>query len=150
MVWTAGELTSADMNLYVPQVWTAYTPTWTGTGSNPSLGNGTIQGRYIRHGKLVHFQIHLIIGSTTTFGSGRWDFTLPIASTGFSTFYPLGNAIAIDTGTRNYGGQAVYVGSTKVCGWRDAGASEATFTPTTPHTWAPTDVLSLQGMYETS
>jgi hypothetical protein len=130
--------------------WTPYTPTWTGTGSNPSLGNGTISGRYFQIGKTVHFQIHLVIGSTTTFGTGRWDFTLPVASTGYSVFYPFGVAVAYDTGTRPYGGQTVYVGSTKVCAWRDSGAAEAVVTPTTPHTWAAGDVLELQGTYEAS
>ncbi len=148
MAWSAGAvLTAAQMNTYVPQVWSDYTPTWTGSGSNPALGNGTLQGRYIAEGKATHFQIYLSIGSTTTFGSGIWYFSLPTTATGLSIFYPVGNAVAVDSGVRIYGGQAIYAGGDKVNGWRDAGASESSFTPTSPHTWASADTLALQGTY---
>lgn len=58
---------------------TAYTPRWEATGSAPSIGNGTLNGHYIKAGRIVIFRFHLTIGSTTGKGSGIWKFGLPDA-----------------------------------------------------------------------
>lgn len=60
--------------------WQTYTPAWTGTGSNPAIGNGTITGRYIQAGKIVHGNVRIVMGSTTTFGSAGWIIGLPVAA----------------------------------------------------------------------
>lgn len=57
---------------------TAYTPTWTGSGSNPSIGNGGLGGRYWLVGKILFLRIQLTVGSTTAFGTGQWSFGLPV------------------------------------------------------------------------
>lgn len=57
--------------------WTSFTPTWTGSSSNPAIGNGSIEGKYRLVGKTLDVEIKLTAGSTTTFGSGTWRFTLP-------------------------------------------------------------------------
>lgn len=62
---------------------TAYTPTWTQpSGVQPSLGNGTLTGRYIRQGRQCTVQIELTMGSTTTFGNNSvaYQFSLPFTS----------------------------------------------------------------------
>lgn len=61
-------------------MWSSYTPTWTGATSNPSIGNGTIVGRYLRMGNLVISSGLLTMGSTTTYGSGEWRVGLPTAA----------------------------------------------------------------------
>jgi hypothetical protein len=63
------------------EAWTAYTPTWTAPTTNPVLGNGTLTGQYmVQNGKTVHYRIVLIMGSTTTYGSGMYLLSLPVAS----------------------------------------------------------------------
>jgi hypothetical protein len=57
--------------------WTAYTPTWSSTGTAPTLGNGVVSGRYKKRGKVIHFTINFGIGSTSTIGSGQYFFSLP-------------------------------------------------------------------------
>jgi hypothetical protein len=61
--------------------WQTYFPTWTVPGgSNPTIGNGTVLGRYFQTGKLVAFRILIECGTTTTAGSGsRYQFSLPVA-----------------------------------------------------------------------
>jgi hypothetical protein len=62
---------------------TAYTPTWTQpSGVQPSLGNGTLTGRYIRQGRQCTVQIELTMGSTTTFGNSSvaYQLSLPFTS----------------------------------------------------------------------
>jgi hypothetical protein len=58
--------------------WTTFTPTWTATTTNPVIGNGTLTGKYIKIGKTVIAQYRFVAGSTTTFGSGNYRFSLPI------------------------------------------------------------------------
>lgn len=60
--------------------WTSYTPSWTATTTNPTLGNGTLTGRYMLIGKTCFVSITLTIGSTTSVGSGTYLFGLPFTS----------------------------------------------------------------------
>lgn len=88
----------------------SYTPVWTAASSSPSLGNGAIQGHYTRTGSMCSVDISLSMGTTTTYGAGVFQFSLPynaartahgtgniyIASSG-GTYY---NCIsAVNTGT---------------------------------------------------
>lgn len=57
--------------------WITYVPVWTAQTSDPALGNGTLEGRYMRLGHTIFFRVVLTIGSTTTFGSNFWKFTMP-------------------------------------------------------------------------
>lgn len=60
--------------------WTSYTPVWTSSSTAPVIGNGTLTGRYkVIDSHTVHYEILLIVGSTTTFGAGFYYFTLPFA-----------------------------------------------------------------------
>lgn len=141
-----------DGNLWLSGIWTAYTPIWTGTGGNPVLGNGSLSGRFqIINQKTMLFYISLGIGSTTTFGAGRWEFSLPHAPIGYADgFTTFGRALVRDAGTRNYGCDVVFTSPNRVHLWRDAGAAEATVTPTTPMPWAASDFMTLLGTCEIS
>jgi len=57
----------------------AYTPTWGSTGTAPAIGNGTIVGAWTQSLNRVHFIAGVTFGSTTTFGTGNYTLTLPIA-----------------------------------------------------------------------
>jgi hypothetical protein len=59
--------------------WQTFDVRWltTSPAALPSIGNGRLTGRYTRIGNTVHLRIDLVIGSTTSVGSGAWLFTLP-------------------------------------------------------------------------
>jgi hypothetical protein len=59
--------------------WQSFTPTWT-SSTPPSLGNGTLTGRYMLIGKTCFAVISLAFGSTTTLGSGNYLFGMPFTS----------------------------------------------------------------------
>lgn len=125
--------------------WTTYTPTWTGASSNPSLGNGTITGRYKQLGETVFFQLKLSIGSTTTGGSGSWRFGLPVAAYGPDAV--IASMTCLDNGVSWYNGQAftAYDGNTSyVVGF----VGSQSVSPTTPFTWGNSDTLTITGSYE--
>jgi hypothetical protein len=77
-VFETGLPTSKDRLFYSSN----YTPVWTTTGTAPSLGNGTLTGRYTITGRLCTVQFKLTAGSTTTFGTGNFQITLPFVSSG--------------------------------------------------------------------
>nr|BFE85838.1 hypothetical protein GCM10020093_084390 [Planobispora longispora] len=74
--WTT-EVYNRFVALYAS--WTSYAITWTGATTNPTIGNGSLDGAYQRagDGKTVAVRLRLVIGSTTTLGSGLWGFSLP-------------------------------------------------------------------------
>ena len=55
----------------------SYNVTWAAETTNPTVGNGSLVGRYRRVGSMVLVNIRLVIGSTTNQGSGAWNFTPP-------------------------------------------------------------------------
>jgi hypothetical protein len=90
--WVVGEVVSAAiMNQEIRDqlnsmfgAWTAYTPTWTAS-TNPSIGNGTLTGRYLKIGRTVFCEIYLLPGSTTTFGSGNYLLSVPFVKASSGT-----------------------------------------------------------------
>lgn len=144
-VLTASELnTHLRDNLKAATEWTTYTPTWTGTGGTPTIGNGTLTGRYIQAGNLCHVSIALTMGSTTSLGtSTNWSWALPVTAAGVA----VGAAWALDSGTTYYTGatiintgattlQLLYSGSGN--GWGYA----------VPFTWTTNDRLAVSVTYE--
>ena len=58
--------------------WKTFTPVWSASGTAPAIGNGILECSYLHIGKLLIAQLHFEAGSTTTFGTGTWRFTLPV------------------------------------------------------------------------
>lgn len=110
MVWTAprtytpGEtLTASTLNSDVRDnlraiggAWTPYTPAWTATTANPTLGNGALSGRYLSAGALTMVSISLTIGSTTAPGSGVYFLGLPVPQAAGTSNWPVGQAFLRD------------------------------------------------------
>lgn len=147
MTVAAGDdVKAADVNALEP-IWTSYTPTWGGSVSNPSVGNGSITGSYAKVGKLVHVRIALVIGSTSTGGSGRWTFTLPFAPAAQQAL----TAVAEDTSASSrYGGAAWITPGTGVFAVALGSGGNAGVSSTVPFTWANGDQLYINGTYESS
>jgi len=123
----------------------AYTPTWTGSTTNPAIGNGTITGRYMRDGKTVTATINIAAGSTTTFGSGYWIFTLPF--TADTTASSVGSAQIADASVPTvFTGNVINITSTTMVVYSHN--TNAPVGATAPMTWANLDTLRLTLTYE--
>jgi hypothetical protein len=145
----AGLVTSADFS---NTAWTVYTPTITADGGGFSLGNGVASGRYKQIGKTVFFHAKLVYGSTTSPGSGHWNFSLPV--TAYDTNFTFSASI-LDSGVAWYGGigNGNYTGSTTsfavnvtspnagVSTWVVVGNGD-------PFTWGNADNITISGSYE--
>lgn len=104
---------------------TTYTPSWTSSGTAPSLGNGTLTGRYIQIGNLVIVTINGTMGSTTTYGTGTYSWSLPVnaAGTGF---------ILVGSAYTNAGGAAFSTGAAVIA---SGGSTLSVITDGDGNTW---------------
>lgn len=74
---------------------TSYTPTWTAVTVDPAIGNGTLRGEVARIGNAIKVSIELVIGSTTSLGTGGWRFTIPKAPSLTSGTVQVGMGVAV-------------------------------------------------------
>jgi hypothetical protein len=132
-------------NPYQDGVWTAWTPTITGTSF--VLGNGTLVAYYAQFGKTVHFSFQFIMGSTSTMGT-TFTFTAPFTEDAnhrgsFTTRMTQSGSGA--TGTANF-----YAGDGRIYAYiqqADGGLLNS-MTNTTPWTWATGGSFVCNGTYE--
>jgi len=130
--------------------WQAYTVSWIASTTNPSIGNGTLVGRYTQIGKTIMGNIFIKMGSTTTFGSGYWRFSLPKISASSNMQY-MGHFAILDSGTCFYvGAILINNGVAYFEQVRRDGDGCGAFSSTSPHVWAVNDELIVAFTYETT
>lgn len=134
----------------VSGAWTAYTPELTGATSDPVLNDGTITGHYMQIGKTVLFEVVVTMGPSTTFGSGQYRVSLPVAATARSRRFVVdyfdvstGGAL-LGSGRLSSGLCLLYAPSTS------AGAYDRATTSASPFAFASGDIITISGWYEAS
>lgn len=151
-----GDISAANIST---GAWTTWTPTWTaegGGGSNPTLGNGTLSGRYHKVGRMVTFAIQLVWGSTTAAGGGagseNWTFTLPFQVAAGMNGWRIVQAQAKDDSTYHLGLCELDTGNSGQVRRIVAGdqTSTAFWDSVAPFTWATGDTLWIFGSYEST
>lgn len=139
--------------------WTSYTPTWSDAGASPpELGNGSLDADYLQISKQVWIRLYLVMGSTTTYGTAGWTFSLPTPAAALT-----GARIAMQT---TQGASALADSSqtddwiqlrtglsstTAITVWQMPGTTPGalgTVAADTPFTWAATDQLRIYFSYE--
>lgn len=157
--WVVGEtVTAAMLNAEIRDqfnsmfdAWTPYTPSWTASTTNPVLGNGTLAGQYIKWGRTCTASVILTMGSTTTYGSGNYTFTLPFTAAAATVSY---------LGVARLGAARIWLGHAVV----SSGSNLATitfdsaiadtrgtnWTGTVPETLAATHTFRFSMTYQTS
>jgi hypothetical protein len=152
--WVAGEKPPAstwnteirDALTGIQAAWTSYTPTLT----NVTLGNGTLAGAYLQIGKTIHYRALLTFGSTTVV-SGSIQFALPVAANANQTGgnYPLGISTMKGTSSTVYGWARMLASNTGIAPvYNTAATTSSDCTATAPYTWASTNFIFVQGVYE--
>lgn len=118
---------------------TSYSPSWTASSSNPAIGNGTITASYTINGRRVTVSLKLECGSTTTFGSGEFRFSLPVTAAASPT-NSIGSAKMLDDGVSFRVGVAeVAASGTYFTVTPDSGATACT--AAVPFTWGTNDTM---------
>lgn len=157
--WVAGETPPAStLNTHIRDnlkaigdPWAAWTPTWTAVSVNPAIGNGTKTGGASIAGKMINFWIQIVTGSTTTYGTGAWQFDLPAGEsshrwtfTGTARDASAAQSFPVFCERTASGLLTVRTLPTV------AGNQYASVTSAIPFTWASTDELFISGTYEGS
>lgn len=128
-----------------------YTPTWSSTGTQPAIGDGSLAGRFSIHGKTVRVQMRMGIGSTTTFGTGAYTWSVPVAIASGAR-RGLGTAVCYDLSVTTVYGNVLhmYSGLAGITIFSQMAANAAFFqmTATGPFTWANGDTLDCDISYE--
>lgn len=129
----------------------SYVPTWTGSVSNPVLGNGSIVTSYKVVENRCFVTIQLTLGSTTTLGSGVWAFSLPYTAANSGTTYQ--GSITANAESKYWTGTALvgswngnYTTVTAVVGTN--GVTFGKLTASGPGTWASGDQFFLSFDYD--
>ena len=126
-----------------------YVPTWSGGGIPPSLGNGSISGRYAKNGRICDFSILLTMGSTTTYGNNFWSLSTPFQmleawqTIDFSLVYS-----DVSAGI-NYLGRGT-ANTAFVFAPLTFAATQTVVSATAPFTWATGDTLRASGSFITT
>lgn len=121
-----------------------YTVTWAGSTTNPVIGNGTIAGMYQITGRIAYTSLRVVCGSTTTYGSGTYTFTIP-----FSTATITNMAFDCMVAAQDISAGTLYTGSVPVSGATIWPFTHGTtqMSPTVPFTFANTDRITITFQY---
>jgi len=129
--------------------WAAYTPAWASFGTQPALSNGTLTGRYVRLGDTVYGQVFFSAGSSTTFGTSWWTFSLPTAAQ--DSLSMQGSGYAENNGVTGYVVTARGTGSGDfllVWGRNAGGGVTEYYSVNVPFAWATGDFFNVSFTYE--
>lgn len=137
-------------NSSIDTAWTSYTPVWTAASTNPVIGNGTITGAYKVIGKTCFVRGNIVMGSSTTFGSGEWYVSMPFTASHADAI--LMTVTLLDNGTAWYnatmaGARAGFNYKAPIQ-YQSAGLTANDVNATQPFTWASTDRFIWNGSYE--
>lgn len=140
---------------FIPSVWQTYTPTWSASVSDPTLGDGVLAGRYIESGSLVVGTIEVVAGvNGFNRGSGTYYLSLPNTAIGVN-YLPVGHVVIRDEGPGDtYFGTAIFTGSnfSRIELWiySQSGtyAEGAPAAADTPFFLGSNDKITVQFMYE--
>ena len=129
---------------------------WTPTFDNLTVGNGTLTAQYVQIGKMVHWYLKLIFGSTTSITGAVRVTGLPIApvSTDAAVAAIVQTNYADASGDKFWGSSHANNNNTTRI-WLSpmtiSGSyirSNADLSSTVPFTWTTTDILYVSAVYE--
>lgn len=148
--WATSEaLTAAKMNEIssslnvVGSAWTGYSPTWTSTGTPPTMGATSVSGSYRLAGKTVDIHILATVGAGFAAGTLLYRFTLPAGVTPVRTTShdSIGTCIVWDaSASAAYPLHVMQANSTQVTCITPTPTGMG---PTVPITWATGDTISI-------
>ena len=135
----------------ITSAWESYTPDWRSNGgTDPDIGDGTIEGYYKVIGKTCFVRGNIAMGSTTTFGTDDWLISVPLTAA-HPDAIQIGASL-LDDGTSWYNAQlnGAYAGSPDrtIIQYNMAGGTASPISAIRPFIWAAGDRFVWNGSYE--
>ncbi len=128
-----------------------FLPVLVASGSAWAAGNAQQFGNYVRFGDLVFVTARIVMGDTTTFGTGNYTTTLPVAAdVSGGELRTVGRAFFNNQGTNVQPGQIEVIadGTSATLTYDDGVNALLNVGAAAPFTWADTDVLVFQLVYQ--
>lgn len=145
------EALTIDATTKMSGAWTDYAVAWTSSGTQPAIGNGVLIGSYSKIGRTVNLKIRIKMGSTTTYGTGYYSFSLPVTAAAAyndaTSGGEIGSAFFLDTGVAWRDGFSVIQTTTTLACYH---VSVGQVSATGPHTWGNTDEWNMSITYESA
>lgn len=118
--------------------WSAWpvAPAWSATGTAVSIGNGLFAGRYMQDGKSVVAQFYVFAGTTTTYGTGNYQFSFPVTPHA-SYIAETAMGVCVSRRSLRYNGTLVYAG----VGIALVALQGGNLSQTNPGSWAAGDLI---------
>jgi hypothetical protein len=133
-----------------------YLPTWGAATTAPVIGSGTLGGYYLKTGRLVQVWIKVVpsgSGTATTFGTGIYNWSLPVAAQGTNYVNATGTWI-LTVGGVVYTGVAYMPTASTISALYPAGTATGVIggaTSSNPAAWTTTTTsFSLSLTYESA
>jgi hypothetical protein len=155
-VWPTGSAVTAGM--VASEAWTSYTPAWASTsGSQPSIGNGTMWMRYTKIGRTVTGFFYFLAGSSTNYGQAAtpWTWSLPLTAQGAFVWQPIGMVQCFKDGSncahsimRVWGSDGLNNKMHVVFHGAQPVGAESMVGPSVPWTWATSNEIAGYFTYE--
>src|SRR6266511_71869 len=126
--------------------WQPFTPVFTTSGTQPTIGNGVYVGRYRRASgsDLIIAEAKFTFGSTTAVGTGSIYLSLPVpASAGALAFPSMGAARILDASSQFWSAVAYLDTATRVAFIGNSGGVSNSWTA-----WAVNDAFAYSNQYE--
>lgn len=124
--------------------WFAYASEWTATGSNPSIGNGSYTAYWSAVGRTIFVKVEMFAGGTTNFGSGLYNFTIPVISAIRDS-----NNVAMESASGNFlFGGTRYAMSSFIRSGDMRGIYENSILSSTTVAWTSGNSIHLSGWYQ--
>lgn len=130
--------------------WKTWTPTFEFGATAWTLGNATLDARYIQIGQTVTGSVEILIGSTTNFngGTGSLNVSLPVAvSAPTIAVYPVGTSYGRDVSAPANDISLTTIASTSKFQLRRTTNSQA-LADSVPWVWAQDDQIGFTFTYE--
>jgi hypothetical protein len=152
---TAGSvLTASFWNTQVRDQFTELAPLFTSftdysatqAFANFTKGNGTVQARYLKIGRLVLWQGRIDFGSTTSLTGSYLNATLPFAMHSSQAYVGIANYG--DSATRDYPGVVLPTNTTTVFFCHPESGNFGGVNNTNPFTWTTNDLIRWTMIYE--
>lgn len=133
--------------------WADYVPVLGASTTDPTLGSGSsTDGRYTKMGRTVTGWASFTFGTTgMSPGSGTWSITAPLASYADGANKVVGEAYMVDASDSSRRRLGVVLLASGASTFTFASeASVAAVNPTTPFTWAASDIIRINFRYESA
>jgi hypothetical protein len=134
--------------------WLPYNVIFSAAGGGAAIGNGTIAAIYLQLGALVMVKIRMVFGTTSTFGAGLFQWTLPVTAVATPAIGGVSGDCVDNSAAADFVSFGFVTGTTVLNSFAHqlsgVGGNVQFMTASTPIVWAVDDICTVAAIYQAS